>query len=52
MPVEVVGWGPDVSAAIDRAESLAYLAVFGVVFIGAVVVVLLVVAALGPLVRP
>jgi hypothetical protein len=34
-PVEVVGWGPDVSAALDRAEDLAHLAVFSAVFIGA-----------------
>lgn len=36
MPVEVVGWGPDVSAAIDRAENMAQLALFSAVMIGAI----------------
>lgn len=51
-PVEIVGWGPEVTEALDRAEALAHLSVFGMVLIGCVLIVLLVVAAFGNVLRP
>lgn len=48
IPVEVVGWGPDVTVALDRAEALAHLALFaGVLGLALVLLTLSWIAATG-----
>lgn len=51
VPVEVVGWGPDVSTAVDRAEELARLAVLAGVLIGCLALLTLAMIAISQLRR-
>lgn len=51
-PVVIVGYSAEVSEALDRAEALAHLAVFGLVLIGCVLIVLVTIAAFGQVLRP